>query len=56
MLYAPTSSTQEHCFGGLQPDTDIGFSIFGDVALKSAFVLFAGGNHPQLGWALKNLD
>jgi len=56
MLYAPTSSSHEHCFGGLQPDTDIGFSIFGDVALKSAFVLFVGGKHPQLGWALKKLD
>jgi hypothetical protein len=52
--YAPTGSTGTTCYGGIQADTGIGFSIFGDVALKAAFVVFDGGNK-QLGWASKDL-
>ena len=53
--YAPTSSSGRTCYGGLQSDSGIGFSIWGDVALKSAFVVFDGGN-TRLGWASKALS
>ncbi|CAK7269590.1 hypothetical protein SEPCBS119000_003648 [Sporothrix epigloea] len=43
------------CFGGLQSNSGLGTSIFGDVALKAAFVVFQGGDSPTLGWATKNL-
>ncbi|GAB1309833.1 Endothiapepsin [Madurella fahalii] len=52
--YAPADSLGDTCYGGIQPDTDIGFPIFGDVALKAAFVVFDGGSR-QLGWAPKLL-
>ena len=41
------------CFGGLQSNGGIGQSIFGDVALKAALVVFDAGNN-QLGWAPKS--
>ncbi|EFX03838.1 aspartic proteinase [Grosmannia clavigera kw1407] len=40
-------------FGGIQSDSSIGFSIFGDVALKAAFVIFDAT--PKLGFAPKTL-
>lgn len=40
-------------FGGIQSDSSIGFSIFGDVALKAAFVVFDAT--PKLGFAKKTL-
>ncbi|KAI0891168.1 secreted aspartic proteinase precursor [Annulohypoxylon nitens] len=44
-----------NCFGGIQSDSDIGFSIFGDVALKAAFVVFdQSTGSPRLGWASKS--
>ncbi|KAH6880697.1 aspartic peptidase domain-containing protein [Thelonectria olida] len=43
------------CMGGLQPSDDIGVNIFGDIALKAAFVVFDGGNS-RLGWAKKTLS
>lgn len=44
------------CFGGLQSSDSVGINIYGDVALKSAFVVFNGGSTPQLGWATKTLN
>ncbi|KAI0879938.1 secreted aspartic proteinase precursor [Annulohypoxylon maeteangense] len=52
--YAPVDDST--CFGGIQSDSDIGFSIFGDVALKAAFVVFdQSTGSPRLGWASKDL-
>ncbi|KAK5996749.1 Endothiapepsin [Cladobotryum mycophilum] len=49
--YAPIDDSGETCFGGIQSNGgDI--SIFGDVALKAAVVVFDGGNS-RLGWAQK---
>ncbi|KAF9633155.1 Endothiapepsin [Lasiodiplodia theobromae] len=50
--YAPVSSST--CYGGIQSNSDIGFTIFGDVALKAAFVVFNGGTN-QIGWASKSV-
>jgi aspergillopepsin I len=52
--FAPLEDGSSTCFGGIQDDTGIGFSIFGDVALKAAFVVFDAGE-TQLGWASKKL-
>ncbi|KAL1305500.1 hypothetical protein AAFC00_002373 [Neodothiora populina] len=50
MNYAPVSSTQ--CYGGLQSNSGIGFSIFGDIFLKSQFVVFSQeSSSPQIGFA-----
>ncbi|KAH8880895.1 acid protease [Thozetella sp. PMI_491] len=52
--YAPINST--YCYGSIQPDDSVGITIFGDVALKSAYVVFeSNGNTPRLGWAKKTL-
>jgi len=50
MNYATVDST--NCFGGIQSNSGVGFSIFGDVALKAQFVVFDGGN-TRLGFAAK---
>ncbi len=52
--YAPVDSSGKTCFGGIQSDSGIGFAIWGDVALKAAFVVFDAGN-TQLGFAPKTL-
>jgi aspergillopepsin I len=54
MNYAPADAAGNWCYGGLQDSTHLGLNIFGDVALKAAFVLFDGST-PSLGWATKNL-
>lgn len=46
--WAPISSTT--CFGGMQYNTGIGFTIFGDVFLKSQFVVF-DSSVPRIGFA-----
>jgi aspergillopepsin I len=54
--YAPADNTGKTCFGGIQSDQAIGFSILGDVALKAAFVVFDdSAATPRLGWAAKPL-
>ncbi|KAK7949054.1 secreted aspartic proteinase precursor [Apiospora aurea] len=55
MNFGQISSGSSQCFGGLQSSSSIGVNIFGDVALKAAFVVFNGGSTPKLGWASKNL-
>lgn len=52
--FAPVDDTGSTCFGGIQDDSGIGFAIFGDIALKAAFVVFDGGE-TRLGWASKSL-
>ncbi|KAI0837714.1 secreted aspartic proteinase precursor [Hypoxylon sp. FL0890] len=54
--YAPADQSGQTCFGGIQSDESIGFSILGDIALKAAFVVFdASSKTPRLGWANKQL-
>ncbi|KAL8720601.1 MAG: hypothetical protein Q9225_002565 [Loekoesia sp. 1 TL-2023] len=51
--YAPVDQSGTTCFGGIQSSTGIGINIFGDIFLKSQFVVFQGGDNPQLGFAAK---
>jgi aspergillopepsin I len=54
--YAPADESGQSCFGGLQSDGGIGISIYGDIALKAAFVVFdKSQSSPRLGWATKDL-
>lgn len=53
--WAAVDSTNTTCYGGLQSDASIGFSIFGDIALKSAYVVFDGAEG-RVGWAAKTLS
>lgn len=47
-------SNETHCFGGIQPSSDFGFSILGDVALKAQFVVFNYGS-AKVGFANRDL-
>ena len=51
--YAPLSTGSTTCFGGLQRDDGIGFSIFGLAFIKSQFVVFKGTTNPSVGFAAK---
>ncbi|KAL1967175.1 hypothetical protein VTN77DRAFT_3466 [Rasamsonia byssochlamydoides] len=48
--FQPVDQTGQTCFGGLQSNQGVGFSIFGDVFLKSQYVVF-DSNGPRLGFA-----
>ncbi|KAH8691659.1 aspartic proteinase II-1 [Talaromyces proteolyticus] len=48
--YAPVDSSGSSCYGGIQSNSGIGFSIFGDVFLKSQYVVFDASG-PQIGFA-----
>lgn len=51
--YSPVTTGSSTCFGGIQDNTGIGFSIFGDIFLKSKYVVFeqkASGT-PRIGFA-----
>jgi aspergillopepsin I len=54
--FAPAQNPAS-CFGGLQANTGIGFSIFGDIFLKSVFVVFEQDQDspPRLGFATKTI-
>ncbi|KAH8649374.1 eukaryotic aspartyl protease [Xylariales sp. PMI_506] len=58
ITFEPLTTGGATCFGGLQTNTGIGMNIFGDIALKAAFVVFehAEGSTPRLGWASKTLS
>lgn len=52
MNYMAVDQSGDSCYGGIQSDSDIGMAIFGDVALKAAYVVFdAAGS--RVGWAAK---
>lgn len=48
--YVPVDQTGVTCYGGIQSNQGLGFSIFGDVFLKSQYVVF-DADGPKLGFA-----
>ncbi|KAJ5190281.1 Penicillopepsin-1 [Penicillium cinerascens] len=52
MNYGP-SGDGSSCLGGLQSNDGIGFSIFGDIFLKSQYVVFDASG-PQIGFAAQS--
>lgn len=52
IVYAPISSAGTTCYGGIQSDDGIGMSIFGDIFLKSKYVIHEmSGSTPRIGLA-----
>jgi aspergillopepsin I len=49
--YAPVQDGSSTCYGGIQENTGIGFSIFGDIFLKSKYVIHELSSTPRLGFA-----
>lgn len=54
--YSPVGDASNNCYGGMQSSAGIGFNIFGDMALKAAYVVFYGGSTPKVGFAAKTLS
>ncbi|KAF2666170.1 aspartic protease pep1 [Microthyrium microscopicum] len=51
MNFAPIDNTGKTCFGGIQSNAGVGFSIFGDIFLKSQYVIFdQTTSSPRLGF------
>lgn len=51
MNFAPVDDTGVTCFGGIQVDEGVGFSIFGDIFLKSQYVVFdVSQGSPRIGF------
>ncbi|KIM74193.1 hypothetical protein PILCRDRAFT_828488, partial [Piloderma croceum F 1598] len=48
--YAPAGSK---CFGGIQSSTSVGINLYGDVFIKSQFIIFDGSDTPRVGFASK---
>jgi aspergillopepsin I len=51
--YGAAEDTGTTCYGGIQSDDGIGFSIFGDIFLKSQYVVFDNSG-PQIGFAAQS--
>ncbi|KAI0130286.1 secreted aspartic proteinase precursor [Xylariales sp. AK1849] len=51
--YAPVEDGSSTCYGGLQSSEGVGLNIYGDIALKAAYVVFNGASSPELGFATK---
>ncbi len=50
--FSPGTNGGSQCFGGIQANTGLGFTIFGDVFLKSVFAVFdQTQSSPRLGFA-----
>lgn len=49
--YAPLTSGSSTCFGGIQSNKGIGVNIFGDIFLKSKYVVHEMGSTPRIGLA-----
>lgn len=50
--YSPTDQGSSMCFGGIQSNAYVGLTIFGNVFLKSTYVVFMDpGSNPRLGFA-----
>jgi len=51
MNYAPVETGSSTCYGGIQTNEGIGFSIFGDIFLKSKYVVHEMSSTPRIGFA-----
>ncbi|KAF2642147.1 acid protease [Massarina eburnea CBS 473.64] len=49
--YSPVEKGSTSCFGGIQTNDGIGMSIFGDIFLKSKFVVHEQSETPRIGFA-----
>lgn len=49
--YSPVQTGSSTCFGGIQTNDGIGFSIFGDIFLKSKYVVHELSTTPRIGFA-----